>query len=97
MKSSPWRKPRSPPLTLCAAALLILILSTFTAPSHATEEPEYQVVRELADIEVRQYAAYIAAGTHSQRNVSGLRDAPSSMRGGGAGSSPPCTRPITSS
>ncbi len=43
------------------AALLILILSTFTMPSHATEEPEYQVVRELADIEVRQYAAYAVA------------------------------------
>jgi len=44
-----------------AAALSILILSTFTMPSHATEEPEYQVVRELADIEVRQYAAYAVA------------------------------------
>ncbi|MEB0056467.1 heme-binding protein [Variovorax sp. LG9.2] len=30
-------------------------------PSHATEEPQYQVVRELADIEVRQYAAYAVA------------------------------------
>ncbi|MBC7598053.1 MAG: heme-binding protein [Polaromonas sp.] len=30
-------------------------------PSHATEEPEYQVVRELAGIEVRQYAAYAVA------------------------------------
>lgn len=30
-------------------------------PSHATEEPEYKVVRMLADIEVRQYAAYAVA------------------------------------
>jgi hypothetical protein len=30
-------------------------------PSHATEEPDYQVVRQLADIEVRQYAAYTVA------------------------------------
>jgi len=29
--------------------------------SHATEEPEYQVVRKLAAIEVRQYAAYAVA------------------------------------
>jgi hypothetical protein len=30
-------------------------------PSLATEEPEYRVLRELADIEVRQYAAYAVA------------------------------------
>jgi len=53
--------PRSPRLTLAAAALFILTMSTFITPSHATEEPEYQVVRELADIEVRQYAAYAVA------------------------------------
>jgi len=29
--------------------------------SHATEEPEYQIVREFSDIEVRQYAAYAVA------------------------------------
>ena len=42
------------------------ILSTFTLaiipmPIHATEEPAYQVVRNLQDIEVRQYAAYTVA------------------------------------
>ena len=30
-------------------------------PTHATEEPEYQVVREFAGIELRQYAAYAVA------------------------------------
>ena len=30
-------------------------------PIHATEEPAYTVVRQLADIEVRQYAAYTVA------------------------------------
>lgn len=29
--------------------------------SHATEEPDYQVVRHLADVEVRQYAGYTVA------------------------------------
>jgi len=43
------------------AVLLILTLSTLAMPIHATEEPEYQVVRQLPDIEVRQYATYAAA------------------------------------
>jgi len=30
-------------------------------PSHAIEEPEFQIVRSLPDIEVRQYAAYTVA------------------------------------
>ena len=41
--------------------LLAFALTTVSMRSHATEEPEYRVVRELADIEVRQYAAYAVA------------------------------------
>ena len=44
-----------------AALLLTFALTTFPMPSRAIEEPEFQVVRELADIEVRQYAAYTVA------------------------------------
>jgi hypothetical protein len=43
------------------ALLLTFALTTFPMPSRAIEEPEFQVVRELADIEVRQYAAYTVA------------------------------------
>ena len=44
-----------------AVLFFTLVLIAFPMPSFATEEPEYQVVRELADIEVRQYAAYAVA------------------------------------
>ena len=30
-------------------------------PSHATEEPDYEVVRELGDVQLRKYAAYTVA------------------------------------
>lgn len=61
MKTSPPRLPRHPAAAFGAAAFLILALSTVAMSSHATEEPEYQVVRQLADIEVRQYGAYAVA------------------------------------
>jgi hypothetical protein len=48
-------------LAACSISLCALALSTVAMPSHATEEPEYQVVREFAGIEVRQYAAYTVA------------------------------------
>jgi hypothetical protein len=48
-------------LAFGAALLAAFVLTTLAMPSHATEEPEYQVVRELAGIELRQYAAYTVA------------------------------------
>ncbi len=44
------------------ALFVSLALSAVAMPSHATEEPEYQVVRQLgANVEVREYAAYAVA------------------------------------
>ncbi len=61
MKSNPAHKPFRLRMASLAAVLSTLMLTTHAMPSHATEEPTYQVVRELADIEVRQYAAYAVA------------------------------------
>jgi len=44
-----------------ASLLLTFVLASFSMPSRAIEEPDYRVVRELAGIEVRQYAAYTVA------------------------------------
>ena len=38
-----------------------LAMLAFPMSSHATEEPDYQVVQKLDDIEVRQYQAYAVA------------------------------------
>lgn len=48
-------------LALGASLLSALALTTLSMPIHATEEPDYQVVRAFAGIEVRQYAAYTVA------------------------------------
>jgi len=57
----PLLKPFSPRTALGAVLLTTLALTTFTMPSHATEEPVFEVVRQLEGVEVRQYAAYAVA------------------------------------
>ena len=44
-----------------AALLFTFLLWSFSMPSRAIEEPDYRVVRELADVEVRQYMPYTVA------------------------------------
>jgi hypothetical protein len=55
------REASCPARALRQALMVCLALTTFAMPSHATEEPEYQIIRSLADIELRQYAAYAVA------------------------------------
>lgn len=42
---------------------LLVLLALIAVPlfSHAVEEPRYQVVRQLDDVELRQYAPYVVA------------------------------------
>jgi len=61
MQPEPLCKSPRPTLAFGALLLSALVLTTLSMPIHATEEPDYQVVRELAGIEVRQYAAYTVA------------------------------------
>ena len=41
--------------------LLIFVLSTMPLLSHAIEEPDYEVVRKLDTVELRQYSPYVVA------------------------------------
>jgi SOUL heme-binding protein len=61
MTDSPWHQKLFGTRAWCTALLSILALLTAPMTSHATEEPDHQVVRELAGIQVRQYAAYTVA------------------------------------
>ena len=61
MQVDSFHNPLCSRLASGAVLFFTLVLIAFPMPSFATEEPEYQVVRELADIEVRQYAAYAVA------------------------------------
>jgi hypothetical protein len=54
-------KPSRSILGYGAVPLLTFALMTFSMPSRAIDKPEFQVVRELEGIEVRQYAAYTVA------------------------------------
>jgi hypothetical protein len=61
MKSDPWRTSFGPGLALSFAKIATSVVTLLPLPGHATEEPEYRVVRELPGVEVRQYAAYTVA------------------------------------
>ena len=55
------RERRGPAAAIVAALFSTLTLFAIPMPSHATEEPDYQIVRTLDGIEVREYAAYTVA------------------------------------
>jgi len=55
------RERRGPAAAIVAALFSALALFAIPMPSHATEEPEYQIVRKLDGIEVREYAANTVA------------------------------------
>ena len=57
--------PRRARLSVNALAITVFFVALFTITmsSHATQEPTYKIVRTLADIEVRAYAAYTVAET----------------------------------
>ena len=41
--------------------LLLLILAAMPLSSQAIEEPDYEVIRQLDHVELRQYAPYVVA------------------------------------
>jgi hypothetical protein len=41
--------------------LLWLTLATMPLSSHAIEEPDYEVIRQIGNVELRQYAPYVVA------------------------------------
>ncbi|HYN78304.1 MAG TPA: heme-binding protein [Lamprocystis sp. (in: g-proteobacteria)] len=61
MKTTSTCKHFGPAAVIGAALLTTLALFAIPMPSHATEEPEYQIVRQFEGIEVREYAAYTVA------------------------------------
>ena len=61
MTCRPMRIPLRSSHALGALLLSTLALTTLPMTSQATEEPDYQVVRSLGEVEVRQYAAYTVA------------------------------------
>ena len=61
MQSNLFVKPLRPRFAIGVILVCTLAMAALPMPSHATEEPDFQVVRELGDVQVRQYAAYAVA------------------------------------
>ncbi len=50
-----------PLLATMRRLLLTFLLAAMPLTSHATEEPDYEVIRKLETVELRQYAPYVVA------------------------------------
>lgn len=61
MQSKLFGNPWSPRTARGLLLVFTFALAIIPMSSHATEEPDHLVVRELGDIQVRQYAAYTVA------------------------------------
>ena len=46
---------------LSCRLLLLVILAVMPSLSHAIEEPDYEVIREFDNVELRRYASYVVA------------------------------------
>jgi hypothetical protein len=57
----PRRAGRTPALKPIAIILITLATLCAVMPSNATEEPQFQIIRKLGEIELRQYGGYAVA------------------------------------
>ncbi len=56
-----WHGPNRAAYNLCMKTFLLTLALLVPAMSQAIEEPDYQVLRTVGEVEVRQYAPYVVA------------------------------------